>query len=198
MSVGTRFIPPASSDPMTFQCAKCRVVFIADEMFLPMELTAFANRMRDMVCPACGATARSLHLCDHPPADRPRIIKGAAKLDPALRAWLETGRHGLSSLQIVQVLEGYPPHALGTRPGRDIHEPRDAEDVVRCELLLRAVPSVRAKFRSMRRVSAAWGRLVDAWPEIIATLTREVPGWDADAAGRAPQTNALIRRALDG
>jgi hypothetical protein len=85
--------------------------------------------------------------------------------------WLAQGERGSSSEAIVTTLTGVP--ISRRRSGTDI--PYDPSDFRRCELLLRQVPLARFAFDAMRDVSPAWGRLVDAWDELVALGESEVP-----------------------
>lgn len=109
-------------------------------------------------------------------------------------AWIATGERGLSSEAIVGHLTGL---RLNQRQ-REVSVPYDPDDLRRCVLMLEACPSVRAHFDEMRTASPTWARLVDAWPELIATLDREVPGWRGRAPGIATETYAMMQRLLRG
>ena len=108
--------------------------------------------------------------------------------------WYAFGEPGMSSKAIAhQVGEVKLRHA-------DTDWPHDVGDFRRCELLLRAVPTLRSRLNIMRSVGPEWGALVDAWSEIVELAEQESPtifteGWDA--YGSTPQTYGLIRRTID-
>jgi len=102
----------------------------------------------------------------------------------AFTMWLAQGERGLSAEAIVTRLTGVQ---ISRRGGSDI--PYDPSDFRRCELLLRQVPLARLAFDAMRDVSPAWGRLVDAWDELVALGESEVPNAfnsERTANGKAP------------
>ena len=108
--------------------------------------------------------------------------------------WLAAGERGISSDTIVQTLTGIP--ALG---GWRASHPHDPADLRRCVLLLESCPELAARFDEMRRVSPEWERLFDAWPELVATMDAEAPGWrEPKARGRAPRTYDRMQRIIHG
>lgn len=106
-----------------------------------------------------------------------------------LNHWLTFGERGSSSNAIVQKL-------VFDRPPRGFNDPADAGDFRRCELLLRAVPTLRPELHRMGELSTRWVALAARWDEIVAALDEEVPGWpdmSPYAYYKAPRTTNLIR-----
>lgn len=110
-------------------------------------------------------------------------------IDQALINWLAGGERGISSNTIVARITG-----LYTLQGRRGSHPLDPDDLTRCVLLLESCPSIAAEFHLMREESSTWARLVDAWPELVALLDEEIPGWREGRHGSAPKTYALMRK----
>lgn len=106
---------------------------------------------------------------------------------PGLRTWLLTGEHGQSSLAIANRLR------FATVATHTDH-PYDPADFRRCELLLRAAPTMRRDLHRMADVSDEWAALVPHWDLLVAAMEAEIPGvFDGPARGRAPVTCALIQ-----
>jgi len=104
-----------------------------------------------------------------------------------LEHWLIFGERGSSSNAIVQKL-------VYDRMPTGFNDPADPSDFRRCELLLRAVPSLRLEFHRMAEISPRWAGLVNRWGEILEALNHEVPDWESPrASGAAPRAYALIR-----
>ncbi|WP_102158696.1 hypothetical protein [Zhihengliuella halotolerans] len=99
---------------------------------------------------------------------------------PGLERWLNDGERGVSSNAIVQYL------VHGKIPA-GFNDPADPSDFRRCELLLKAVPSLRKQFHRMAEVSPRWAALVERWGEIAALLEEEYP------TGKASRTFELMR-----
>lgn len=111
-----------------------------------------------------------------------------ADAHPGLVEWLARGDRGLSSKAIVEQL------VLG---GGNIAHPYDPGDFRRCEMLLRAVPTLRPLLPRMAEVSPEWARLVKRWPDIVYALDSECPGWAKDRPrGLAYQAHAIITGCL--
>ena len=109
--------------------------------------------------------------------------------------WLATGDRGLSSEAIVNRATGIN---LGRYGGRIIDHPHDVGDLLRCEMMLRAVPLARMTLPLMSNVSPAWAALVPAWDELVALCESEIPGLfdGAGTHGSAPLAYARIREVL--
>lgn len=108
--------------------------------------------------------------------------------------WFANGERGTSSNTIVQRL-------TGIRCLRGWHEshPNDPGDLRRCVLLLEAYPDLARCFGEMAHVSSEWRRLVDIWPDLIASMDDECPGWrDPNSTWAAPRTYRMMRLAIDG
>lgn len=110
---------------------------------------------------------------------------------PGLRTWETLGERGLSSNALAA-------HLSGGAIAHGFNDPADPADFRRCELLLRAVPTMREELPRMAAVSPRWAGLVEKWDEIVALMEEEVPGvfdgqppWGA----KAPRAYALIREA---
>ena len=70
-------------------------------------------------------------------------------------------------------------------------------DFRRCELLLRAVPTLRPLLPRMAKVGPEWAALVKRWPDIVAAMDAEVPGWtERRRSGGAWRAYALINECL--
>ena len=105
---------------------------------------------------------------------------------PNLSNWLLFGERGMSSEAIASYL------AYGRLPG-GFNDPADPADFRRCELLLRAVPTLRKEFHQMANISKRWAFLVEKWDDIVASLEAEVPNvWAKHCGGSAPKTYALM------
>ncbi|WPM94355.1 hypothetical protein VG1_CDS0031 [Arthrobacter phage Cupello] len=88
---------------------------------------------------------------------------------PGLSTWYTLGERGASSNALASYLSGGP-----LPPG--FNDPADPSDFRRCELLLRAVPTLRDELPRMATVSDRWAGLVQKWDEIAALMEEEVPG----------------------
>jgi hypothetical protein len=76
--------------------------------------------------------------------------------------WLAHGERGISAETIATKISGID--CLRNSRGAP---PHDADDFGRCERLLREVPEFRPYLHTMAEVSAAWAKLVQAWPELV-------------------------------
>lgn len=109
--------------------------------------------------------------------------------NPDLVEWLQRGDRGVSSETIVEVLEGLP---IGTLVGRNTGRcPQDPSDFRRCVLLLRAVPSYRARLGELASVSPGWAALVEHWQELEDLLSEEIG--PALVSGQAERTYQRMR-----
>jgi len=118
---------------------------------------------------------------------------------PALSAeatkWLASGERGISSNFIFTYLTGIDAMA-GWSTERACH-PHDPADFRRCQLLLEQAPELQPIFQRMARASNEWDRLVKSWPDIIAALDEEVPGWRDGRTGKsADKAYKIIRAAV--
>ena len=77
------------------------------------------------------------------------------------KKWLKQGEHGISSKTIYSVLSGQPLLS----PSRYSH-PLDPDDFRRCYLLLKFVPSWRARISEMSIVSPVWAALAENWDKL--------------------------------
>lgn len=109
--------------------------------------------------------------------------------------WLAGGERGISSNYIFTYLTGI--NAMqGWDTTRDCH-PHDPADFRRCQLLLEQVPELQRVFHRMARPSNEWDRLVKAWPDIIAAMDEETPGWrDGKTRQKATKAYNLIKAAI--
>lgn len=108
---------------------------------------------------------------------------------PGLSTWQQFGERGCSSKAMASYLSG------GSIPP-GFNDPADPDDFRRCELLLRAVPTMREELPRMAAVSKRWAGLVEKWDEIARTLESEIPEVFASyppPGTRAPRTAALMR-----
>ena len=101
-----------------------------------------------------------------------------------LTKWLAGGRRGMSSDAMVQHLTG-----LDCRSGP--HHPYDASDLMRCRLLLEAVPELQPEFHRMASLSGPWAEIVDHWQELCDMM--DAPRQEGDA----PKTTRLIQWLID-
>ncbi len=104
---------------------------------------------------------------------------------PAEFRWLLEGEVGLSSMTIWHVLTGEPMQR-GWWPVR----PQDPDDLRRCVLLLDRFPAWRARLPEVAARYPAWTELVEAWPDLEASLAGEMA---RNKTGRAPATYALMK-----
>ena len=106
-----------------------------------------------------------------------------------LTAWLLRGERGVSSNAIADTLT----HGESRRHAGDY--PRDPDDFRRCELLLRAVPAMRADLHRMATQGPEWAALVEHWDEVVAMLEAELPAIFAPRSyGRAHRTYAYMQK----
>ena len=102
---------------------------------------------------------------------------------PGLAAWLDRGERGSSSNAIVEQL------LMG---GGETFHPLDPYDFRRCELLLRAVPTLRPMLPKMAKVSPEWGRLIERWPDILHAMDVECPNWPTSPRWTARMAYAIM------
>lgn len=113
-------------------------------------------------------------------------------LSEAAVKWLAHGERGISSDTIFTVLTG-----IEALKGWRKDHPYDPSDFRRCQLLLEQVPELQPIFGRMARESDTWDRLVKAWPDIVATMDEEAPGWrDGKTGKRADKAYELIKKAI--
>jgi hypothetical protein len=109
--------------------------------------------------------------------------------------WLAGGERGTSSNYIFTTLTGIDA-MRGWDTERDCH-PHDPADFRRCQLLLEQVPELQPLFQRMALASEQWDRLTKAWPDIIAALDEEAPGWRDGRTGKsANKAYRLIKTAI--
>jgi len=118
----------------------------------------------------------------------PAQSKNTAFNDLLLRCndWLADGDVGLSSLAIYRNLVEIPA-GLKTEPKTD--HPHDPSDLFRCLKLLRIAPELDDT--KMSTVSSQWKALVDIWPELESTFSKEKA-----KGNKMPETYALMQSAL--
>jgi len=87
--------------------------------------------------------------------------------------WYENCDHGMSSCAIAW-------HCAGVGWPEN-YTPCDPSDFLRCYRLLQAVPELRRRLGRMRKVSAAWGRVVDHWDELEELLREEIANPNSNA-----------------
>jgi hypothetical protein len=114
----------------------------------------------------------------------------------AIIAWGKSGGDGMSSLSIAHAL--FP--AVAPAPSTD-SLPRDADDVLRCERLMQAVPSIRSRFAEVYGALPNWKPLLTNWQELSASAAKAQAGdKQADARVRdllAPRARAEETNELD-
>lgn len=84
-----------------------------------------------------------------------------------IQQWLTTGRRGVSSNTMLQVIE-----RIRCVNGSTSH-PWDPSDFNRCHLLLQAVPELREGFPLLAATSKPWKALITHWDELTAMLLEE-------------------------
>lgn len=108
--------------------------------------------------------------------------------------WLATGERGMSSEALFERLTG---HRVTTALARAMH-PRDPNDLRRCLLMLEQC-GLASRVHEAADLSAAWARLLGAWPHLVSSLEREVGDWrDARVGAWAPDTYKMMEDLLDG
>lgn len=97
-------------------------------------------------------------------------MKEEEQLPEGLVKWLASGRRGVSSNTMVQVMTGIKALTDNYKS-----HPRDPSDFNRCHKLLEAVPALRFKLHLMKDESKAWSNLVDNWDKLTEMLLEERP-----------------------
>ena len=107
--------------------------------------------------------------------------------------WALTGSTGMSSKAIAL-------HLLGLES--DGSYPRDGGDFARCEGLLDAVPTFRARIGEMAEVNAYWAALAPKWEEIrvaadksaaIAAIVRPIQDQDPRVVRLGPGVTMTLK-----
>lgn len=131
--------------------------------------------MRDPACPAehqdpplgeCTCEPYTRGLLAGLQADRAGgiMLTGPDALEhPGLVEWLVGGQRGASSNALVEFLvdrsaTGFPSW------------PADSSDLRRCEMLLRAVTTLRPLLPMAAGLSVEWGALIDDWDDLVGLL----------------------------
>lgn len=97
--------------------------------------------------------------------------------------WLRIGERGTSSNAMCKRFFGVPSDAKADTP-------RDPDDLRRCLLFLDAAKA-HDRVSMMADVSPEWGRLAEAWDQIVATFRDEM-----QAGKSAPKTYALMQESI--
>lgn len=109
-------------------------------------------------------------------------------MTPEAVDWHLNGEHGISSRAIFNYLH------FGAVGGKWYGNwPQDPSDFRRCELLLKAVPVLRARLPEMAAVHPVWAALVARWDEIADLMEEEA----REQTGLAPRTYTLMRDIID-
>lgn len=87
-----------------------------------------------------------------------------------LIAWLESEYVGRSPLTIVAVMENDPLLSAALLRGNDLRPPDEWWGFSLCARLLKDVPEYRPRLNELRKLSATWSALVDAWEQLEALL----------------------------
>ena len=103
--------------------------------------------------------------------------------------WARDGQVGMSSRAIHDHMLG-----LGSRCG--FAHPHDPDDLNRCLLLLDLIPEWKPRMGEMAQHSPQWAGLVNSW-EVITEAFLQEAGLDWRYSNHAPETGALMRRALE-
>jgi hypothetical protein len=69
----------------------------------------------------------------------------------------------------------------------------DPADFLRCELLLREVPSLRPLLHKMTDVSPQWKALYERWYEVLAAMLEEHPTVFKGVEGRCSKAYDLMK-----
>lgn len=80
--------------------------------------------------------------------------------------WLESGKTGLSSLNMCKNLLPNLNHENLSGLNIDSAYPHDPADFMRCLGLLNSVPELRVDMEKIRTISPKWDNLVNCWEEI--------------------------------
>jgi hypothetical protein len=95
--------------------------------------------------------------------------------------WLGAGELGQSSMAMFQHLTGYQfPHGELTEPTA---HPRDADDMRRCVLLVKAVPALRDQLYRLGELSPTWRAIEQQWRELE----------EAIGAGKSDHAYTILR-----
>lgn len=89
-------------------------------------------------------------------------VDAKARLDARIEQWTKSGRCGLSSICIWEVLSGKTWY--GRNGEGDI--PHDPADWLRCHKLLQAIPEWYARLHEVSDKFPDWKPLVDAWGDL--------------------------------
>jgi hypothetical protein len=115
----------------------------------------------------------------------------ASKTKPlwSILQWFTHGERGASSETIMA--------HLGACRGPNQHDtPRDPCDLRRCRIALERT-GTESRIGECASISPAWARIVEAWPELCATMDAECPTWP-EGHGRAPRTYAMLQTLAQG
>ncbi len=96
--------------------------------------------------------------------------------------WLREGERGISSEAIFSVLSGVPI----SNKGRLWH-PSDPDDFRRCYLLLKFVPSWRARITEMGNISTVWAAIAENWDKLSEMLEAGMK------TGKAPEMYQFMK-----
>lgn len=105
--------------------------------------------------------------------------------------WIASGENvGMSS-------KAMACHLIGESTDYPDDYPHDPADLWRCLLLLRRIPSLKARLNEVTRLSIEWSRLIAHWEELEGMLKLEL-GDDLVFTGtkRAPKTYGLMQSIL--
>ena len=93
-----------------------------------------------------------------------------ANLVPGAAEWWCTGEHGVSSVNALGAMTGFPRNT-GTA------HPPDMPGFRLCALLLDAAPEYRDRLGQVATLSPVWAEIVGAWDEIVELMERDAPEW---------------------
>ena len=93
-----------------------------------------------------------------------------ADLTPGAAEWWCTGEHGVSSINALGAMTGFP-RDTGTA------HPPDMSGFRLCALLLDAAPEYRDRLDRVAELSPVWAEIVASWDEIVELMERDAPEW---------------------
>jgi len=114
-------------------------------------------------------------------------FKNAPQMRDELLNWFAVGEVGASSKAMALQMLGLE---------HDGSYPHDPDDLRRCVLFLRAVPSARIRLKEMAQCGPIWEALTMAWNELESLLIMEA-GYNFDVGETAPVTYAMMRRLIE-
>jgi hypothetical protein len=105
--------------------------------------------------------------------------------------WILSGENvGLSS-------KAMACHLIGESTSRPDAHPYDPEDLWRCLMLLRRIPTLKSRLHRVAEISEQWARLIEHWDELESLLKSEIgDNLDFSIGRSAPRTYERMRQLL--